>query len=90
MKLTTFPLLFLLIFSFSTLIHAQSDPYLHQRYDALHDSPMQQKFRKLAPMPAGVVYVQQPNEGEKEMRVHFQNMKKLSFETNHALTYLDH
>ena len=79
MKFTTFPLLFLLIFSFSTLIHAQSDPYLHQRYDALHDSPMQQKFRKLAPMPAGVVYVQQPNEGEKEMRAHFQNMKNLGF-----------
>lgn len=79
MKFTAFFFLFFLIFSFLTPIHAQNDPYLHQRYDALHDSPMQQKFRKLAPMPAGVVYVQQPNEGEKEMRVHFQNMKKLGF-----------
>jgi beta-galactosidase len=69
----------LLIFSIFIQVYAQSDPYLHQRYDALHDSPMQQKFRKLAPMPAGVVYVQQPNEGEKEMRAHFQNMKKLGF-----------
>ena len=79
MKLSLRLSVILLIFRISTQIFAQSDPYLHQRYDALHDSPMQQKFRKLAPMPAGVVYVQQPNEGDKEMRAHFQNMKKLGF-----------
>lgn len=66
-------------FLFLNPTHAQNDPYLHKLYDSLHDSPMQQKFRKLAPMPAGVVYVQQPNEGEKEMREHFRNMKKLGF-----------
>jgi len=40
---------------------------------------MQQKFKKLAPMPAGVVYVQSPDEGEAEMRTHFRTMKKLGF-----------
>jgi beta-galactosidase len=58
---------------------AQSDPFLTKQYDALHDSPMQQKFRAIAPMPAGVVYVQQPGEGEAEMRAHFRNMKRLGF-----------
>lgn len=63
----------------TALTLAQPDPFLHQRYDSLHDSPMQRKFRQLAPMPAGVVYVQQPNEGEAEMRAHFRTMKKLGF-----------
>ena len=53
--------------------------FLHDRYDALHDSPMQQKFRRQAPMPAGVVYVQQPDEGEAEIRQHFRTMKRLGF-----------
>jgi beta-galactosidase len=69
----------LLLLCAATWVRAQSDAFLHQRYDALHDSPIQQKFRQLAPMPTGVVYVQQPNEGEAEMRAHFQNMKKLGF-----------
>lgn len=60
--------------------HAQQpDPFLHKIYDSLHDSPMQQKFRRLAPMPAGVVYIQQPGEGEPEIRAHFRTMKKLGF-----------
>ncbi len=58
---------------------AQPDPFLHKLYDSLHDSPMQQKFRKLAPMPAGVVYVQQPGEDEAEIRQHFRTMKRLGF-----------
>lgn len=33
-----------------------ADPFLHRLYDQLHDSPTQQAYRKLAPMPAGVVY----------------------------------
>ena len=62
-------------------LHAQTpaDPYLHALYDRLHASPTQEKFRALAPMPAGVVYVQQPGEGETEMRRHFQTMKRLGF-----------
>nr|MCU0341379.1 beta-galactosidase [Spirosomataceae bacterium] len=75
------PLIFTLFVStFALLSFAQSnDPYLTRLYDSLHDSPMQQKFRKLAPMPAGVVYVQAPHEGEREMREHFRTMKRLGF-----------
>ena len=55
------------------------DAALRRLYDGLHDSPAQQRFRRLAPMPAGVVYVQQPGEGEAEMRAHFRTMKRLGF-----------
>jgi len=57
----------------------QSHDFLHDLYDQLHDSPMQQKFRKLQPMPTGVVYLQRPGEGEEEIRQHFRLMKELGF-----------
>jgi beta-galactosidase len=63
-------------------LHAQTskdDPFLQRLYDERHDSPAQQRFRQIAPMPAGVVYVQQPGEGEREMREHFRVMKRLGF-----------
>ncbi|MCB1120258.1 MAG: beta-galactosidase trimerization domain-containing protein [Verrucomicrobiae bacterium] len=53
--------------------------FLHQNYDRLHDSPMQEKFRRIAPMPAGVVYIQRPGEGESDIRWHFRTMKELGF-----------
>jgi beta-galactosidase len=69
-----------IVLLFAASIHAQTnDPFLQQRYDKLHDSPAQQRFRQLAPMPAGVVYIQQPGEGEREMREHFRTMKRLGF-----------
>ncbi len=58
---------------------AAADPYLVDRYDSLHDTPAQRWFRELAPMPAGVVYIQQPGEGEPEMRAHFRQMRELGF-----------
>jgi beta-galactosidase len=58
---------------------AAAEPYLISRYDSLHDTPAQRRFRELAPMPAGVVYVQQPGEGEAEMRAHFRKMRELGF-----------
>jgi beta-galactosidase len=67
-----------LLLSFPLLAQKGHD-FLHQKYDALHDSPQQQKFRKIAPVPAGVVYIQRPGEGEKEIRQHFRTMKKLGF-----------
>jgi beta-galactosidase len=70
-------LIFVSLISFHSF--AQTHDFQTQKYDEMHDSPMQRKFRKIAPMPAGVVYIQQPNEGEKEMREHFRNMKKLGF-----------
>lgn len=57
----------------------QPDEFLTSLYDKLHDSPMQQKFKQIHPMPAGVVYIQWPNDGEKEMRAHFKLMKQLGF-----------
>ncbi len=57
----------------------QKDPFLTNLYDHLHDSPLQNKYKLLKPMPVGVVYVQRPNEGEKEMRQHFKLMKTLGF-----------
>ncbi len=62
-----------------TALYAQQHDFLHDQYDALHQSAEQEKFRKLAPMPAGVVYIQRPGEGEEDMRWHFRTMKELGF-----------
>lgn len=37
-----------------------SDPFLHAKIDSLHDTPMQRKLRKLAPMPVGCVFLPWP------------------------------
>jgi len=59
---------------------AQSkDEFLRELYIKQHESPVQKKFRKIAPMPAGVVYIQQPTHGEKEMRQHFKLMRELGY-----------
>ncbi len=55
------------------------DEFLTDLYDRLHTSPMQKKFRKIAPIPIGAVYVQRPGEGEKKIREHFRTMKRLGF-----------
>jgi beta-galactosidase len=57
----------------------QGHDFMHDLYDKINDSPTQQKFRQLAPVPAGVVYIQRPGEGEKEIREHFRTMKSLGF-----------
>ena len=62
------------------LCMAQGDQeYLPDIYDKLHHSKRQQDFKSIRPMPAGVVYIQHPGEGEGEMREHFRLMKKLGF-----------
>lgn len=53
--------------------------FLHEKYDALHDSPMQQKFRQIAPMPFGVVFLPWAGCTENDMRQHFRMMKELGF-----------
>ena len=53
--------------------------FLTEKYDQLHASPTQEKFRKIAPMPTGVVYIQHPGEGEEEIRWHFRTMKELGY-----------
>lgn len=76
--LTAF-LLTLLSLTASRAQPAETDPFLTSLYDKLHASPEQEKYRKLAPMPAGVVYIQHPGEGEAEMRRHFRTMKSLGY-----------
>ena len=61
------------------LVMAQGDDFYHGLYDSMHDSPMQQKFRKLAPMPFGVVFLPWAGCTEEEMRTHFKMMKELGF-----------
>lgn len=55
------------------------DEYLHGLYDRLHDSPMQAKFRRLAPMPFGVVFLPWAGATEQDVRRHFRLMKQLGF-----------
>jgi beta-galactosidase len=60
--------------------HSQEeDEYLTELYDSLHDSPMQQKFRQIAPMPYGVVFLPWKGCTEEDMRHHFRMMKELGF-----------
>ena len=55
------------------------DEFLTQLYDKLHDSPLQRKFRDLAPMPFGVVFLPWKGMTEQDMRRHFRLMKQLGF-----------
>ncbi len=57
----------------------EKDEFYHDLYDSMHDSPMQQKFRKLAPMPYGVVFLPWAGATEADLRKHFRLMKELGF-----------
>lgn len=72
---------FVLVFvSMSFGQHNQKkDEFMHDLYDKMHDSPMQQKIRKIAPMPFGVVFLPWAGCTEQDMRDHFRMMKKLGF-----------
>jgi beta-galactosidase len=70
---------FILAFFAAASLAAQSDPFLHKLYDSLHDSPTQKRFRALAPMPVGVVFLPWHGMTEQQMREHFRLMKKLGF-----------
>ena len=55
------------------------DPFLYERYSKLHDSPMQQKMRRIRPMPVGVVFIQHPGMSLDDCRRHFRMMKEHGF-----------
>lgn len=55
------------------------DPFLSDKIRTLHDTPMQRKFRQLAPMPIGCVFIEWPGMTDDEIRGHFRLMKKLGF-----------
>jgi beta-galactosidase len=69
----------ILLLAATIFASAQSDPFLHERYDKLHSSPTQDRFRALAPMPFGVVFLPWHGMTEQQMREHFRLMKKLGF-----------
>lgn len=56
-----------------------SHNFLHDRYDALHATPMQRRLRHVAPMPVGVVFLPWPGLTEEEARQHFRLMRTLGF-----------
>ena len=56
-----------------------SHDYHHDLYDSLHDSPMQRKFRRLAPMPYGVVFLPWKGMTEADMRREYRTMRELGF-----------
>lgn len=72
-------LYFLNLFLFGNSLAQESDPFLSKLYDNLHKTPTQEKYRKIAPMPIGCVFLQRTGEGEKEIRQHFRQMKALGF-----------
>lgn len=76
-KLLSLLLIFLIVNP--SFAQKQDDEFLTDLYDSLHDSPMQQKFRKIAPMPFGVVFLPWAGCTEQDMREHFRMMKKLGF-----------
>lgn len=72
--------LLIILFFIPLLLCAQNnDEFLHTLYDKLHDSPMQQKIREIAPMPFGVVFLPWAGCTEQDMRHHFRMMKQLGF-----------
>lgn len=55
------------------------DPFLHEKYLSLHDSPRQAKFRRIRPWPVGCVFIQHPEMTMDDIRGHFRLMKRLGF-----------
>lgn len=71
--------LYFLLSLFSIPCLAQDWDFQHDLYDQMHNSPMQEKFRKIAPMPFGVVFLPWDGMTEEDMRRHFRMMKELGF-----------
>lgn len=57
----------------------ENHDFLVELYDKLHETPMQRKFRRIAPIPVGTVFIQHPGMTDSDMRAHFRLMKKLGF-----------
>ncbi len=55
------------------------DEFLSDLYDRLHETPMQRKLRKLAPLPVGCVFLPWPGMTDDDARAHFRLMKNLGF-----------
>jgi beta-galactosidase len=55
------------------------DPFLTGLYDRLHGTPTQRKYRKIAPVPVGVVFQEWPGMTLADMRREFRLMRRLGF-----------
>ncbi len=53
--------------------------FLESCYDARHGSPRQEEFRRLAPIPFGVVLIARDEMDEATIRRHLQTMRQLGF-----------
>ncbi len=62
-----------------TQLRQGQDPYLTKLYWELNDSPMQRRLRRIRPLPVGVVYYQQRDEGLEEARKEFAAIRELGF-----------
>lgn len=58
---------------------SEHDEFLTALYDSLYDTPTQRKFRRIRPVPAGVVFLQWPGMDWDEMRRHLRLMRELGF-----------
>ena len=58
---------------------AAKDEFLVDLYDQLHDTPLQRKFRRIRPLPVGVVFLQWPGMDWDDIREHLRLMKKLGY-----------
>jgi len=56
-----------------------SREWLPQLYGKLHDTPMQRKFRRIAPIPVGVVFQEWPGMTMADIRREFRTMRRLGF-----------
>ncbi len=56
-----------------------SDPFLRDVYDRIHQTDQQDKFRRIHPMPVGVVFIERPGMGPEDWRKHLRKMKELGF-----------
>ena len=74
-NLILIPLMFITL----NVMTQEKDEFLTELYDQMHYSPMQQKFRDIAPMPYGVVFLPWDGCTEEDMRHHFRMMKELGF-----------
>ncbi|MFP4355714.1 MAG: beta-galactosidase trimerization domain-containing protein [Phycisphaerae bacterium] len=52
-----------------------SHPFCRDVYDQIHQTPQQEKFRRIHPMPLGVVFVEWPGMTEDDWRHHLRMMK---------------
>ena len=53
--------------------------FLQDKIDAIRDSAMQRKLRRIRPWPVGVVFIQHPSMTDADIREQFRLMRKLGF-----------